>query len=202
MKHLPLDSLVRDRVSTSRRDAATSLDEPQRQSINIKDLIFLLADSNSYFSRIVASLLFSFGASEVIEVRNSFEAIGILNGRKVDFLLCDENLPPHGFFQITQGIRKKDHANRTISILRMTGKTNTDEHRVRTDMVLTKPVSAAGLYDQLISIASSPQRFVDTGTYFGPDRRFKIEGYLHNLGRRKADTVRILPATPPRANAA
>jgi two-component system, chemotaxis family, chemotaxis protein CheY len=38
-------------------------------------------------------------------------------------------------------------------------------------------------------IAFNPRKFVDTATYFGPDRRFKIEGYPGGVGRRKGDRV-------------
>ena len=49
-------------------------------SINIKGLVFLVADANPYFSRIVVGLLRSFGASTVTEVRNLFDAIQMLSG--------------------------------------------------------------------------------------------------------------------------
>ena len=36
-------------------------------------------------------------------------------------------------------------------------------------------------------IALTPRQFVDSPNYFGPDRRFKIEGYPGGVGRRKTD---------------
>jgi hypothetical protein len=54
-------------------------------------------------------------------------------------------------------------------------------------MVIAKPMSPAALYDRLSWVALSRRQFVDAPSYFGPDRRFKIEGYPGGVGRRKGD---------------
>jgi hypothetical protein len=67
------------------------------------------------------------------------------------------------------------------------------------NMVLAKPVSASSLYDRLAWIAFTPRQFVDTPSYYGPDRRFKNEPYS-GVGRRKtdrpADTAATAAAAP------
>jgi CheY-like chemotaxis protein len=55
------------------------------------------------------------------------------------------------------------------------------------NIVVAKPLSPTNLYDRLSWIAFNPRPFIDTETYFGPDRRFKIEGYPGGVGRRKGD---------------
>ncbi|MBX9826250.1 MAG: hypothetical protein K2Y27_14815 [Xanthobacteraceae bacterium] len=55
------------------------------------------------------------------------------------------------------------------------------------NMVLVKPVSPTSLYDRLVWIAFNARKFVDSKDYFGPDRRFKIEGYPNGVGRRASD---------------
>lgn len=160
-------------------------------TINIKGLVFLVADANAFFSRIVVGLLRSFGATTVTEVRNSFDAIQMLNSQKIDILLCDDKLPPHGGLQVAHAIRRKrDNENRTIPILIMSGETRESLVKVARDaganMVLAKPVSASSLYDRLAWIAFTPRQFVDAPSYYGPDRRFKNEPY-QGAGRRKTD---------------
>ena len=54
-------------------------------------------------------------------------------------------------------------------------------------MIVVKPMSPANLYDRLVWVAFNPRTFVDSPTYFGPDRRFKIEGFPGGVGRRKSD---------------
>ena len=161
-------------------------------TINIRGLAFLVADANPYFSRIVVSLLRSFGATTVTEVRNSFEAVQLLNSQKIDILLCDDRLPPHGGLQVAYAIRRKrDNENRTIPILITAGDARESLIKLARDaganMVMAKPVSATGLYDRLAWIAFNMRQFVETPTYYGPDRRFKNEGYRGGAGRRKTD---------------
>jgi two-component system chemotaxis response regulator CheY len=172
------------------------------QAINIKGLTFLVADPNPYFCRIVVNLLRGFGANSLTEVRNSFDAIQILNSQKVDILLCDDKLPPHGGPQVTHAIRRKiDNENRTIPILIMSGETRESLIKIAraagANMVLAKPVSASSLYDRLTWIAFNPRPFVDTQSYYGPDRRFKIEGYLDGSGRRKEDKREVGEESDP-----
>lgn len=169
------------------------------QSLNLKGLMFLVADANPYFSRIVVGLLRSFGANSVAEVRNSFDAIRTLNAQKVDILLCDDKLPPHGGLQVTHAIRRKaDNENRSVPILIMAGDTREMLIKIARDaganMVIAKPLSPASLYDRLSWIAFNPRQFVDTPTYYGPDRRFKIEGYPGGVGRRKGDKIEEVAA--------
>jgi len=161
-------------------------------TINIRGLVFLVGDANPYFSRIVVSLLRSFGANSILEVRNSFEAIQLLNNQKIDILLCDDRLPPHGGLQVSYAVRRKrDNENRTIPILIMAGEARESLIKIARDagssMVMAKPVSASGLYDRLAWIAFNLRQFVETPTYYGPDRRFKNEGYRGGAGRRKTD---------------
>jgi hypothetical protein len=59
-------------------------------------------------------------------------------------------------------------------------------------MVIAKPISPANLYDRLAWIALTQRQFVDAPSYFGPDRRFKIEGYPNGVGRRKGDKTMVV----------
>ena len=54
-------------------------------------------------------------------------------------------------------------------------------------MLIVKPMSPASLYDRLLWVAFNPRKFIDSPNYFGPDRRFKIEGFPNGVGRRKGD---------------
>jgi CheY-like chemotaxis protein len=107
-------------------------------------------------------------------------------------MLCDHKLPPEGGMEFTRWIRS-DPANefRTIPIMIMTTDTRSTVVAKARDcganMVLVKPVSPTSLYDRLTWIAFNARKFVDSKDYFGPDRRFKIEGYPNGVGRRASD---------------
>jgi len=161
-------------------------------TINLRDLAILVADPNPYLRRVIHGMLRGFGANKVFDVENSLTLFQALSGQKIDILLCDTRLPPHGGLKLTRTIRRNDqNQNRTIPILLMSSDTSETTIKQARDaganMVVAKPMSPNSLYDRLSWIAFNPRPFVDTATYFGPDRRFKIEGYPGGVGRRKGD---------------
>lgn len=141
-------------------------------------------------------MLRAFGANKATEIRDGNRLLQVLNSQKVDVVLCDAHLPPYGGLKLVQAIRgNAQNENRTVPILLLTGDSRASTIKSARDaganMVLTKPTSPAGLYDRLAWIAFNPRKFVDTATYFGPDRRFKIEGYPGGVGRRKGDKAAV-----------
>jgi CheY-like chemotaxis protein len=165
-----------------------------RPSINLRDLVVLIADPSPYLSMIAHSILRGFGTNKVLEVRDSMGVVQTLAMQKIDILLCDSKLPPHGGLSLTRAIRRKvDNENRMIPILIMSSDTRESTVKQARDaganMVIAKPLSPSSLYDRLAWIALTPRQFVDAPTYFGPDRRFKIEGYPGGVGRRKGDHI-------------
>jgi two-component system, chemotaxis family, chemotaxis protein CheY len=163
-------------------------------TINLDSLTFLIADANFYARKITHSILRGFGANRILEVENSVGLLKTLSGRKIDILICDEEFPPYGGLVVTRTIRRNsENENRTVPILLMTSTARESSIAQSRDaganMVIAKPMSPKNLYDRLTWIAFTPRHFVDTESYFGPDRRFKIEGYPGGVGRRKGDKV-------------
>lgn len=164
----------------------------KHDAINLRDLVILIADPSPYIGMLTQSILRGFGATKVLDVRSSIGVIRTLTGQKVDILLCDARLPPHGGIDLTLAIRRNtNNENRTVPILMMCSNTQISTVKNARDaganMVIAKPMSPASLYDRLTWIAFDQRKFVDTATYFGPDRRFKIEGYPNGVGRRAGD---------------
>jgi two-component system, chemotaxis family, chemotaxis protein CheY len=163
-------------------------------TMNLRDLAILVADPSSYISMLIHSMLRGFGANKVLEVRNSISVFQALMAQRIDILICDVQLPSHGGLALVRAIRgRTDNEHRTIPILLMSS--DSSEATVKrardsgANMVIAKPLAPASLYDRLSWIAFNPRKFVDTPNYFGPDRRFKIEGYPGGVGRRKGDKV-------------
>jgi two-component system chemotaxis response regulator CheY len=161
-------------------------------TVNLRNLVIVVADPSSYWRRAIYGILRSFGANKVIEVEHSMDLIRILSSQKIDILICDTQIHPHNWLKLTQMIRRNaTNENRAVPILLMSG--DTSERIVKNardagaNMVVAKLLSPNILYDRLCWIAFNPRPFVDCPTYFGPDRRFKIEGYPGGVGRRKGD---------------
>lgn len=168
-------------------------------NINFNGLTIAVADDNFFMRRIIHGMLRGFGAKKIMEVDNGNELFRLFSNQKVDLLICDASLPPHGGSKTTQSIRRNtSNENRTLPILLMAS--STSEATVKNgrdagaNIVVAKPLSPSSLYDRLSWIAFNPRPFVDTATYFGPDRRFKIEGYPGGVGRRRSDAVSAVAA--------
>ncbi len=165
-----------------------------KSTVNLRDLVILVADPSAYTRRVINGMLRGFGANKILEAEQSSGLFQALSSQKIGILLCDLQLPPHGGLALTRTIRgNADNENRTLPILLMTN--NTSEKIVKNardsgaNMVVAKPMSPNSLYDRLGWIAFHPRPFVDTPNYFGPDRRFKIEGFPGGVGRRKGDSM-------------
>jgi two-component system, chemotaxis family, chemotaxis protein CheY len=162
-------------------------------AINIAGLSFLLADPNPHSAAIIHGILRGFGANRVIEVRNRHDAIQVLTDQKIDMLLLEPSLPPGGGLAFVRAIRRDpENPCRTLPILVVTGDTRTSAVKAARDsganMVVAKPVSPTSLYDRLTWVAFHPRPFADANNYFGPDRRFKIEGFPDGSGKRTGDS--------------
>jgi len=157
-----------------------------------RGLAFLIADPNPHSSAIMHGILRGLGAARVVEVRNTRDAIQVLPDQKIDLMLCELNLPTKGALSFLRSIRQNpNNPCRTLPIIVTTVDTRTSTIKAARDcganMVIAKPVSPATLYERIAWVAFHPRNFVDTAKYFGPDRRFKIEGLPDGGGRRTGD---------------
>ena len=160
--------------------------------MNLRDLVILVADPSSYISMLIHGMLRGFGSNKILEVRNSNGVLQTLMGQKIDIMICDMHLPPHGGLSLTRAIRgKTDNEHRTMPILCMSSDSREATIKRARDaganMVITKPLSPKSLYSRLVWVTFDPRGYVETPTYYGPDRRFKIEGFPDGQGRRKGD---------------
>jgi two-component system chemotaxis response regulator CheY len=163
-----------------------------KQHKNLRGISFLVADSNTYFSSLLFSMLKGFGADKIVQTRDWGTAIEALAISKVDVLLCDALLPPGGGVRFVRGLRTDSSAPyRKIPVLFMTSDGRVSMVKAArdagTNMIIMKPLSPKTLYERLVWVSFDSRAFVESPTYFGPDRRFKIEGFPDGQGRRKGD---------------
>jgi two-component system, chemotaxis family, chemotaxis protein CheY len=161
-------------------------------SKSLRGISFLITDANSYFSSLLFSMLKGFGADKIVQTRDWSTAIEALTTAKIDVMLCDALLPPGGGIRFVRGLRT-DTASpyRKVPILFMTSDGRVSTIKAARDaganMIIMKPLSPKNLFERLVWTAFDARAFVETPTYYGPDRRFKIEGFPDGQGRRKGD---------------
>lgn len=168
-------------------------------TINISGLTFLLVDPNPHSSAIIHGILRGFGANRIIEARTAADAIQSLNDQKIDMMMVEPNLEGGKGLSFIRAIRQDpNNPFRAIPILVVTGDTRPSVIKAARDcgahMVIAKPMSPASLYERLTWVAFNPRTFIETKTYFGPDRRFKIEGFPDGKGRRAGDNDTAIAA--------
>ena len=161
-------------------------------TLNLRDLVILVADPSPYMCMLANSMLRGFGANKAMDARSSIDAIQILTEQKIDILLCDNLLPPHGGLKLTQAIRRNvTNPNRTVPILIMTSDTRESTIKSARDaganMVVAKPMSPSSLYDRLSWIAFNPrnvrsrrQRHGKTKIALHQNHVYDIEGAMLN----------------------
>ncbi len=163
-----------------------------RAQTSLRGVSFIIADSNVYFSSLLFSMLKGYGADKIIQARDAQTATESLESVKIDVMLCDFLLPSNGGMAFVRSVRLDTNASyRKIPILFMTSDTRVSIVKAARDaganMIITKPLSPKGLYDRLVWVAFDSRPFAESKTYYGPDRRFKIEGFPDGEGRRKGD---------------
>lgn len=163
-----------------------------RNTLNLRNLNFLVADANPFSSKIVHSILRNFTAESVFEAHDAKDAEAIMQSSKVDALLVDHRLPGIGGIEYTRMIRQNPaHPCRSIPILIMAGEAKLSLVRAARDagahLVVSKPVSPSVLFDRLVWIAYRSRRVIAVNGYFGPDRRFRFENPPQGKARRKSD---------------
>jgi CheY-like chemotaxis protein len=170
------------------------------RTINLRDLSILIADPSPYLRTLLHGMLRGFGAGRMIEAKDTEEVLEALKNGRVDVLLCDGALPADGGFALTRKIRRNTGSeHRTMPILLMTSDPREaivkEGRDAGANMVVAKPLSPGNLYDRLAWVAFNPRQYIDTESYFGPDRRFKDVGGPGGIGRRRSDAIESVKKT-------
>jgi len=150
----------------------------QNKDVNLRPLLFMVADENQGARRIMTDILLALGVSDVHGEGGHKECQKALSVTPIDVLILDYQLGGGRGPELVREIRSdKDHLCRYIPILLTCSHTRLVDIQSARDcganMVISKPYSVTSLYDRLSWIAYRPRPFVSSGGYCGPDRRFK-----------------------------
>ena len=65
-----------------------------KSTVNLRDLVILVADPSAYTRRVINGMLRGFGANKILEAEQSTGLFQALSSQKISILLCDLQLPP------------------------------------------------------------------------------------------------------------
>jgi CheY-like chemotaxis protein len=155
----------------------------------------LVADDNPNMRTILVQMLKSLGILSVVEARDGQHAFETLGRWEADLAIVDFQMQPVDGVQFTRMMRTGPGTpNPYLPIIMLTG--HSEEHRVGAARdagvteFLVKPVNAKDLLDRFHSVVYRQRPFIKTATYFGPDRRRKVDPRHKGPWRREADRER------------
>jgi two-component system chemotaxis response regulator CheY len=146
------------------------------EEYNLERLNFLIVDDNKHMRALIKTLLHALGAKNCHEAMDGADAFKELRHFPADIIICDWNMSPLDGIDFVRLVRTgKDSPNPYVPIIMLTGHTELAKVVEARDSgvheFLAKPISAKSVYSRVKSILENPRPFVQTATYFGPDRR-------------------------------
>jgi two-component system chemotaxis response regulator CheY len=149
---------------------------------NLSQLDFLIVDDNQNMRSLVRTILNNLGVKNIHEASGAPEALDMMRQFRTDILILDWRMEPVDGIAFTKQLRTDPQSpNRFVPIVMLTA--HSQKHRVNeardagVNEFVVKPVSARALYARIRSLIGTPREFVETATYFGPDRRRKAAAF-------------------------
>lgn len=160
----------------------------------LKALHFLVIEDNAHMRFLITALLRGFGAGRIDTCDDGTEALEWLNINAPDIIITDLRMLPTDGLEFTRLLRR--HTSRQTSltpVIMLSGyseKAYVEQARdAGVNEFLVKPMTAAGLYDRIVSIINRPRMFVRTTAYVGPDRRRRADPNYAGPLRRATDAL-------------
>lgn len=144
--------------------------------VDVSRLRFLIIDDNPYVRRIIRVLLHGYGAREVLEAEDGAAGLESFSQFNPDIVIVDWEMPILDGIEVVKLIRQPNSSrNAFVPIIMCTA--HSEMRRVvqardaGVTEFLAKPISASSLRDRIETVIMNPRPFVDSPSFFGPDRR-------------------------------
>lgn len=161
-------------------------------SYSLDNVRVLIVDDMKPMLTLTHSVLSAFGFKKVQTAQNTEQGWDLLKRNDPDIVLTDWLMEPEDGLAFARKIRKNPESpNPYVPIVMMTGFSS----RLRVENArdsgitefLVKPFAARDLYERIVQIVEKPRQFVDSGQFFGPDRRRRKDDDYDGPKRRATD---------------
>lgn len=159
--------------------------------LDISQIRFLIVEDNPFMRRMVRQLLRSFHVRAMDDAPDGAAAFQKFAIFKPDIILVDWEMQPLDGLDFVKLVRTgEDSPDRFVPIIMVTG--HSESHRITlardagVNEFLVKPLSALSLYTRIRLIIEKPRPYVETDSFFGPDRRRRVDPNFSEEDRRKA----------------
>ncbi|WP_413659988.1 response regulator [Maricaulis sp. D1M11] len=136
----------------------------------------LIVDDNAALRGALRVTLQALGCAQVIETDNAERALTLLKKQHVDLMITDWKMKPLDGIELVRQLRNPMASPAPyLPVIMLTAYSQTEKLRQARNAgvndVLVKPFTAEGLARCLRSVLTSNRPFIETETFFGPDRR-------------------------------
>jgi two-component system chemotaxis response regulator CheY len=147
-------------------------------SYNFDNVTVLLAEDIRMMQDLTCYSLGCLGIKNVLRADNGQRAYEIYRSQTPDIIICDWQMTPINGLELVKMIRQdKMSFMRTVPIIMLTGFASEayvmEARDAGVNEFLVKPFAGEALAGRLASVIERPKSYVETSTYFGPDRRRK-----------------------------
>lgn len=152
----------------------------------------LIVEDMVPMAELVRRILQEFGFEEVYVAHDGETAFELFQKHSPDLVITDWVLEGMDGLEFVKTIRRDPLSkNAYVPVILMTGfshKLRVVEARdIGVSEFLVKPFTAKDLYARVVQAVEKPRMFVDSGEFFGPDRRRRRAASIYDGPNRRGD---------------
>lgn len=158
----------------------------------LQKITVLIVDENPHVANLMRSMLNTFGVQNVVNARNSVEALKLVRQYNPDIIFADWVMKPDDGIEFTYNLRHDPSVpNPFVPVILLSGSTVKrrvmDARDAGVTEFLAKPFTAQDVYKRLSHIIEKPRQFVRAPDFFGPDRRRRPKKKTEYAGPERRD---------------
>lgn len=154
-------------------------------------LSVLVVEDSPPMLEVVVNALKLLGVGRVHQARNGEDGYQVFTKERPDIVITDWEMEPTDGLELVEWIRSANSPRRNVPVIMMTGYAASVRVAAARDRGVTeflvKPFTANELGRRLAYVIDAPRDFVETGEFFGPDRRRRAAHDYSGAERRKEE---------------
>jgi len=169
-----------------------SLDGASRARFNLDKAAVLLLDDTPMGMAILVQIITGLGAKTLYRCTSVEQAREVASTYELDLAIVDGMAPSGLGYDFVRWMRTEaKEPNCYTPVLITTAHTPaTDVARARDcggHIIIKKPIAPKVMLERILWVAKEGRPFLFSGSYVGPDRRFRNDGPPDGVGRRRED---------------
>jgi DNA-binding response OmpR family regulator len=164
--------------------------------LKFEKISILVVEDTVPMRKLLVSILESLGIGRIYTADQGEKGYEVFQANNPDIIIADWLMKPVDGIEMIKKIRTHHGSpNKLVPVIMVTGYNALGRVKEARDMGVTefliKPFTASDLAKRIAYVVNRPRDFIDTGEYFGPDRRRKLDSEYKGPYRRDADGDKI-----------